>query len=87
MSHTSRDKAREVKPVVDKTQALSAPPSGLVRAGDDKSFEKAETFRRQTQSYSGSSLVEQQAIAAYESVEKDQQRQNIQMLLGVDTFV
>ena len=36
---------------------------------------------------SSNSLNEKSAIAAYKSMDKEQQRQSIQLLLGVDTFV
>jgi hypothetical protein len=36
---------------------------------------------------SNNSLNEKAAIAAYQSMDKEQQRQGIQLLLGVDTFV
>lgn len=87
VSHTSRNKPREVKPVADKVQQSNPTQVTVIRTGDEESLKKAETFRSKTQSQSSSRLSEQQAIAAYESIEKDQAREKIQMLLGVDTFV
>ncbi|MGJ8678954.1 hypothetical protein [Paraglaciecola sp.] len=87
VARTHRDKPREVKPVGDKNEQVSSSQVTVIRPGDEESLKKAETFRKQPHSQSNKSLNEQQAIAAYESIEKDQQRQNIQLLLGVDTFV
>ncbi|MCF2949769.1 hypothetical protein L0668_16745 [Paraglaciecola aquimarina] len=83
----SRDKPRDVKSVSDKNENPSQSQVTIIRPGDEESLKKAETFRSKSQSHSGKTLIEQQAIDAYQSIEKDQQRQNIQMLLGVDTFV
>jgi hypothetical protein len=87
VARNSRDKPREVKAVGDKNEQSARSQITVIRPGDEDSLKKAETFRSQTQSHSGKSLNEQQAIDAYESIEKDQQRENIQLLLGVDTFV
>lgn len=87
VARNSRDKPREVKAVGDKNEQNTRSQVTIIRPGDYDTLKKAETFRSQAQSHSGKSLNEQHAIDAYESVEKDQQRQNIQLLLGVDTFV
>lgn len=86
VNQTSGDKpSRAVVNLDPQTRSPSSVVS-VVRAGTEESLKKAETFSRKAQSTNTSSLHELQAIATYESVEKDQQRQNIQLLLGVDTF-
>ena len=83
----SRDKVRGLSP--DKTQDDNAQntKTSIIRAGDGDTFQKAASFNQQTDSLSNNSLNEKVAIAAYQSVAKEQQRQGIQLLLGVDTFV
>jgi hypothetical protein len=87
IARSSRDKPRELKS--DKTQNdnLQNAQVSIIRSGDSASFEKAASFNQQTNSLSSNSLNEKSAIAAYQSVDKEQQRQGIQLLLGVDTFV
>ncbi len=74
---------------IEPAQADRAVPKqvSIIKAGSEQAFEKAQTFNRQTTSSNASSLQEKAAIAAYQSMLKEQQRQDIQLLLGVDTFV
>lgn len=84
---SSRDKPRVAKSDSNHNEEQSSPKASIIRAGDNDSFEKAASFKQQSNTISGNSLNEKSAIAAYESVDKEQQRQGIQLLLGVDTFV
>ncbi|WP_158968053.1 hypothetical protein [Paraglaciecola sp. L3A3] len=86
-ARTSRDKPREVKAIEDKNDKQTSHQVAVIRTGDADSIKKAETFQQPGQSKYGNSLHEKEAISAYESIEKEQERQNIQLLLGVDTFV
>ncbi|MEP1446997.1 MAG: hypothetical protein ABJK37_12860 [Paraglaciecola sp.] len=87
ITRTSREKPRVAKSDNNHQQEQSTPKVSIIRAGDNDSVEKAAAFKQQSNTISGSSLNEKSAIAAYESVAKEQQRQGIQLLLGVDTFV
>ena len=87
IARVSQDNPRELKSgkgTDDQPQITQVP---IIRAGDSKSFEKAASFKQQTESLSSNSLNEKAGIAAYQSVAREQQRQGIQLLLGVDTFV
>ena len=59
----------------------------LLKAGSEPVFKQAEAFRDSGTSRASNGLKEQLAIEAYQSIAKEQQRQDIQLLLGVDTFV
>jgi hypothetical protein len=87
IARSSRDKARVEKTEKNQDDKLSNPQVSIIRGGDNNTFEKAASFNQQTDSISSNSLNEKSAIAAYQSVAKEQQRQGIQLLLGVDTFV
>lgn len=87
IARASRDKPRVVKSQNNQEEALPSPKVAIIRAGDSESLEKAASFNQQKNSISSNSLHEKSAIAAYQSVAKEQQRQGIQLLLGVDTFV
>ncbi len=87
VARSSRDKTREVKSVQDKTEQIPLAQLPVIRQGGAEAFQKAETFQQQAGSTSTSSLNEKSAIAAYQSIDKEQQRQQVQLLLGVDTFV
>lgn len=86
IARSSRDKPHELKS--EKSQDDNPPSAqvSIIRAGDSDSFEKAASYNQQTVPLS-SSLNEKSAIAAYQSMAKEQERQGIQLLLGVDTFV
>ena len=87
IARSSRDKPRELK--LDKIQDdnLVNAQASIIRSGDSQTLEKAASFKQHTSSLSSNSLNEKSAIAAYQSMDKEQQRQGIQLLLGVDTFV
>ncbi|WP_299071695.1 hypothetical protein [uncultured Paraglaciecola sp.] len=87
IARSSRDKTSIAKSVKNHNDHSQTAQVSIVRAGDSESFDKAATFNQQASSTSGHSLNEKSAIAAYQSVAKEQQRQGIQLLLGVDTFV
>jgi hypothetical protein len=87
IARSSRDKARELKSDKSQDDILVPAQVSIIRSGDTETFEKAASFKQQTDSLSSNSLNEKSAIAAYQSMEKEQQRQGIQLLLGVDTFV
>jgi hypothetical protein len=87
IARSSRDKPRELKSDKSQVDILVPAQVSIIRSGDTETFEKAASFKQQTDSLSSNSLNEKSAIAAYQSMEKEQQRQGIQLLLGVDTFV
>lgn len=87
IARSSRDKPRELKSDKNQNDNLQNVQVSIIRAGDSETFEKAASFKQQTDSLSSNSLNEKSAIAAYQSISKEQQRQGIQLLLGVDTFV
>ncbi|MFQ3190095.1 MAG: hypothetical protein ACI936_001225 [Paraglaciecola sp.] len=87
IARSSRDKPRELKSEKNQDDNLQNAQVSIIRTGNTETFEKAASFKQQTDSLSNNSLNEKAAIAAYQSMDKDQQRQGIQLLLGVDTFV
>lgn len=87
VARSSRDKPRELKSDKNQDDNLQNAQVSIVRTGDSETLEKAASFKQQTNSLSNNSLNEKAAIAAYQSMDKEQQRQGIQLLLGVDTFV
>jgi hypothetical protein len=87
IARSSRDKPRELKSDKNQDDNLQNAQVSIIRTGDSETFEKAASFKQQTDSLSSNSLNEKAAIAAYQSMDKEQQRQGIQLLLGVDTFV
>jgi hypothetical protein len=87
IARLSRDKPRELKSDKSQDDNLQNAQVSIIRRGDSETFEKAASFNQQTDSLSSNSLNEKSAIAAYQSVAKEQQRHGIQLLLGVDTFV
>ena len=87
IARSSRDKPRILKSDKNPDDNLKNAQVSIIRPGDSEAIEKAASFNQQTDSLSSNSLNEKSAIAAYQSVAKEQQRQGIQSLLGVDTFV
>jgi hypothetical protein len=87
IARSSRDKPRELRSEKSQDDKPQNAQVSIIRAGDSNSFEKAASFNQQTESLSKNSLNEKAGIATYQSVAKEQQRQGIQLLLGVDTFV
>jgi hypothetical protein len=87
IARSSRDKPRVLKTEKSHDDSLQNAQVSIIRPGDSETFEKAASFKQQTDSLSGNSLNEKSAIAAYQSMAKEQQRQDIQLILGVDTFV
>jgi len=87
IARSSRDKPRVLKSGNSQNDNLPNAQVSIIRPGDSATFEKAASFNQKTDSLSSNSLNEKSAIAAYQSVAKEQQRQGIQLLLGVDTFV
>ncbi|MFQ3235347.1 MAG: hypothetical protein ACI9C4_000903 [Paraglaciecola sp.] len=57
-----------------------------IRQGGVESFDQAESYRQQKIITEQLSLRSQHAVQAYHSISKEQQRGEIQQLLGVDTF-
>jgi hypothetical protein len=57
-----------------------------VRQGGVKAFDQAESYRQQQTTTEQLTLRSQNAVEAYHSISKEQQRGEIQQLLGVDTF-
>jgi hypothetical protein len=87
IARLSREKPRELKSDKSQNENLQNAQVSIIRSGDSETFEKAASFNQQTDSISSNSFNEKSAIAAYQSVSKEQQRQGIQSLLGVDTFI
>lgn len=58
-----------------------------IRQGTVESFNRADTYRDKQTLTDQLSLRSQNAVDAYQSISKEQQRGEIQLLLGVDTFV
>ncbi|MFT4811157.1 MAG: hypothetical protein ACI9LX_004529 [Paraglaciecola sp.] len=87
IARSARDKSREIKSDKSPDENLQIAQISIIRSGDSETFEKAASFKHQTDSLFSNSLNEKAAIAAYQSMDKEQQRQGIQLLLGVDTFV
>jgi hypothetical protein len=87
VARASRDKPRDLKSQQVQDDKVVEPKASIIRAGDSQAFAKAESFTNQTSGQPNLSLNEKNAINAYQSMAKDQQKQDIQMLLGVDTFV
>jgi hypothetical protein len=82
-----RDKSREVGSMQSKDEKHPAAQLSVIRPGGAEAFDKAKSFNQQTETLSHATSKEQQAITAYQSIAKEQQREDIQLLLGVDTFV
>lgn len=60
----------------------------VVRQNNPEAFEKAEQFQQRQQSnVEGVDARSRRAIDTYQSLANDQQRNDIQSLLGIDTFV
>lgn len=60
----------------------------VVRQNNPEAFEKAEQFQQRQQSNAeGVDSRSRRAIDTYQSLANDQQRTDIQSLLGIDTFV
>tara|TARA_R110002167_G_C12384625_1_gene625357 strand:- start:371 stop:673 length:303 start_codon:yes stop_codon:yes gene_type:complete len=87
IARSSRDKPRAIQTDKSQDDNLQNAQVSIIRSGDSETFEKAASYNQQTDNLSSKSLNEKSAIAAYQSMAKEQQRQGIQMLLGVDTFV
>ena len=71
----------------DKTPPKASSQLTLLRQGSETVYKQADEFRHTSEIKSSNGHKERIAIEAYESMTKEQQRQNIQLLLGVDTFV
>jgi hypothetical protein len=84
---TRKDVARPQKTLADKESTNPLTELIVVRQGSEPVFKQADAFRQTVGDQSGGGQKERLAIEAYESIAKEQQRQNIQQLLGVDTFV
>lgn len=81
---TRKDVARPQQISPDKNPSPNKAELIVVRQGSEPVFKQVEDFR---QTANAVGQKERVAIDAYESIAKEQQRQNIQQLLGVDTFV
>lgn len=57
-----------------------------IRQGGVEALDQADSFRQQQTITEQLSLHSQNAVEAYHSISKEQQRGEIQQLLGVDTF-
>ena len=58
----------------------------IIRSGSVDAFDQAETFRQQAGADDSSTFSSQNAIDTYQSVSKEERRNEIQQMLGVDTF-
>lgn len=84
---TRKENARPLTPENKKTDTKPSVELVVLKPGSEPVFKQAEAFRENGTSKTSNGLKEQVAIEAYQSIAKEQQRQDIQMLLGVDTFV
>lgn len=84
---TRKENSRSISPENKKADTKTSAELVVVKPGSEPVFKQAEAFRDNGTSKSSNGLKEQVAIEAYQSIAKEQQRQDIQMLLGVDTFV
>ena len=84
---TRKDTARPVFEDNKKQDTKTSVELVVVKPGSEPVFKQAEAFRDSGTSKTSNGLKQQVAIEAYQSIAKEQQRQDIQMLLGVDTFV
>ena len=84
---TRKENSRLIPPENKKADTKTSAELVVVKPGSEPVFKQAEAFRDNGTSKSSNGLKEQVAIEAYQSIAKEQQRQDIQMLLGVDTFV
>ncbi|MEP1382620.1 MAG: hypothetical protein ABJK64_02360 [Paraglaciecola sp.] len=87
LSRSSRDKNRGIQPIQDENSSSSSSKVEIIRAGSPNAFAQADSFNQNSATQAGATLNEKSAINAYQSIAKDQQREGIQLLLGVDTFV
>ncbi|MFT5312805.1 MAG: hypothetical protein ACI8Z9_001286 [Paraglaciecola sp.] len=74
-----RDDASKVNSATESPVAL--------RSGGKEAFVQADSFRKQPGSSEKGSFHGQYAIEAYETIAKEQRRGEIQLLLGVDTYI
>tara|TARA_R110002167_G_scaffold178598_7_gene378366 strand:- start:5547 stop:5855 length:309 start_codon:yes stop_codon:yes gene_type:complete len=84
---TGKELARSAQTSPEKENAKPSSALVIARQGSEPVFKQADAFRQTVGIQSASGQKERIAIDAYESIAKEQQRQNIQQLLGVDTFV
>jgi len=82
-----KDNPRPSPPPVDKKAEEATNPAILLKSGSEQVFQQADAFRQGDTIKLATGLKQQVAIEAYQAVAKDQQRQDIQQLLGVDTFI
>lgn len=60
----------------------------VVRQGTNETFNQAERFREERQAFrEPSDSRARQALEAYQSLEREEKRSEIQQTMGVDTFV
>lgn len=84
---TRKESPRAPQNSDSKTQTKPASQLTVIRQGSEPVFKQADAFRATGDNKINSGQKEKLAIDAYESMAKEQQRQNIQLLLGVDTYV
>lgn len=84
---TRKDNARPSQSTDNKNPSKAPSQIAVIKQGSEPVFKQADAFRQTTEVKMSTGQKERVAIDAYESIAKEQQRQNIQMLLGVDTFV
>jgi len=77
--HSGRDDGNKVNSATESPVAL--------RPGGKEAFVQADSFRKQPGGREQISFHGQQAIEAYETITKEQRRGEIQLLLGVDTYI
>ena len=87
LTRAPRNKNRAVKAVQLENESAHASKVNIVKAGGPEIFEQAASFNQYSSTQTGVTLNEKSAIEAYQSVAKESQREGIQLLLGVDTFV
>ncbi|MFT5675023.1 MAG: hypothetical protein ACI808_000952 [Paraglaciecola sp.] len=63
------------------------PETVAILQGNPETLRRADKFQNQHAAFETVGLHSQTAINSYQSIDKDQQKGEIQLLMGVDTYV
>jgi hypothetical protein len=61
--------------------------TAAILQGSPEILRRADKFQKQQTTFESFGLLSQTAINSYQSIAKDQQKGEIQLLMGVDTYV
>ncbi len=93
VNYADTTKRASVKPEVTDPQLRPELPQAklssesVVKRGNSESFSKAEHYFHQKKSHQDSPDAKaQKALTAYGSLDKEEKREEVQQLMGVDTF-